>query len=118
MTNVLNQGTAFDELERLGGTRKCNRLIDLVCQEDLQLALSVCQVCPGRDVEPMSVLLLSIFDAKGGLIRFLKAAVEEEIQRTATEEMGIPQQLLLHHPALHLCPHARLRLPPLHHGAS
>ncbi len=35
----------------------------------------------------MSVLLLSIFDAKGGLIRFLKAAVEEEIQRTATEEM-------------------------------
>lgn len=87
MTNVLNQGTAFDELERLSGARKCNRLIDLVCQEDLQLALSVCQVCPGRDVEPMSVLLLSIFDAKGGLIRFLKAAVEEEIQRTATEEM-------------------------------
>ncbi len=32
MTNVLNQGTAFDELERLSGARKCNRLIDLVCQ--------------------------------------------------------------------------------------
>ncbi|SOV02504.1 related to neurofibromin [Ustilago sp. UG-2017a] len=86
-TNVLNQGTAFDELERIGGARKSNRLVDLVCQEDLQLALSICQVCPGRDVEPMSVLLLSMFDAKGGLIRFLKAAVEEEIQRTATEEM-------------------------------
>ncbi|SPO22404.1 related to Neurofibromin [Ustilago trichophora] len=87
MTNVLNQGTAFDELERMGGARKSNRLVDLVCQEDLQLALSICHVCPGRDVEPMSVLLLSMFDAKGGLIRFLKAAVEEEIQRTATEEM-------------------------------
>ncbi|SNX82669.1 related to Neurofibromin [Melanopsichium pennsylvanicum] len=87
MTNVLNQGTAFDELERMGGARKSNRLVDLVCQENLQLALSICQVCPGRDVEPMSVLLLSMFDAKGGLIRFLKASVEEEIQRTATEEM-------------------------------
>ncbi|CBQ70693.1 related to Neurofibromin [Sporisorium reilianum SRZ2] len=87
MTNVLNQGTAFDELERMGGARKSTRLVDLVCQENLQLALSICQVCPSRDVEPMSVLLLSMFDAKGGLIRFLKAAVEEEIQRTATEEM-------------------------------
>ncbi|CDR87933.1 related to Neurofibromin [Sporisorium scitamineum] len=87
MTNVLNQGTAFDELERMGGARKSTRFVDLVCQENLQLALSICQVCPGRDIEPMSVLLLSIFDAKGGLIRFLKAAVEEEIQRTATEEM-------------------------------
>lgn len=87
MTNVLNQGTAFDELERIGGACKSNRLVDLVCRKDLQLALSICQICPGRDVEPMSVLLLSMFDAKGGLIRFLKAAVEEEIQHTATEEM-------------------------------
>uniref|UniRef100_V5ET08 Ras GTPase activating protein RasGAP n=2 Tax=Kalmanozyma brasiliensis (strain GHG001) TaxID=1365824 RepID=V5ET08_KALBG len=87
MTNVLNQGTAFDELERMSGARRSARLVDLVCQENLQLALAICHVCPGRDVEPMSVLLLSMFDAKGGLIRFLKAAVEEEIQRTATEEM-------------------------------
>ncbi|GAC96962.1 RasGAP group protein [Pseudozyma hubeiensis SY62] len=87
MTNVLSQGTAFDELERMSAARKSTRLVDLVCQDDLQLALTICQVCPGRDVEPMSVLLLSMFDAKGGLIRFLKAAVEEEIQRTATEEM-------------------------------
>lgn len=87
MTNVLNQGTAFDELERMSGARKSTRLLDLVCQNNLQLALAICQVCPGREVEPMSVLLLSVFDAKGGLIRFLKAAVEEEIQRTATEEM-------------------------------
>ncbi|TKY89213.1 hypothetical protein EX895_001744 [Sporisorium graminicola] len=87
MTNVLDQGTAFDELERMGGARQSTRLVDLVCQENLQLALSICQVCPSRDLEPMSVLLLSMFDAKGGLIRFLKAAVEEEIQRTATEEM-------------------------------
>lgn len=87
MTNVLNQGTAFDDLERLSASQKHSKLVELICDSDMQLALSICQVCRGWDVEAMDYVLLSIFDSRGGIIRFLKAALQEEIDRTASEEM-------------------------------
>jgi neurofibromin 1 len=87
MTNVLNQGTAFDDLERLSAAQKQSKLVELVCQNDLHLALSICNVCRGYDSDQLDYVLLSIFDSRGGIIRFLKAALGEEIDRTATEEM-------------------------------
>ena len=87
MTNVLNQGTAFDELERLGASQQQSKVVDLVVEGDMQLALSICQVCRGWDVENLDTVLLSMFDSRGGIIKFLKAALEEEIMRTTSEEM-------------------------------
>lgn len=87
MTNVLNQGTAFDQLERLTATQKPNKLVDLICEPDLQLALSICNVCKGYDDGGMDCILLNIFDSRGGIIRFLKSAMREEIDRTQSEEM-------------------------------
>lgn len=80
MTNVLNQGTDFDDLERLTSyERTQSQLIDLITKPDLQLALAICHI-PSRDMETMEQIMLSIFDAKGGIIRFLKASVTEEIE--------------------------------------
>ncbi|PWN42984.1 hypothetical protein IE81DRAFT_366164 [Ceraceosorus guamensis] len=87
MTNVLNQGTAFDDLERLSASHKHSKLIELICEPDMQLALSVCNICKGNDVDNMDYVLLSIFDSRGGIIKFLKAALAEEIYRTPSEEM-------------------------------
>lgn len=87
MTNVLEKGTAFDDLERLNASQKQSKLIELISEPDLQLALTVCQVCRGYDVDSMDYILLNIFDSRGGSIRFLKAALSEEIERTASEEM-------------------------------
>jgi neurofibromin 1 len=87
MTNVLNQGTAFDQLDPLTATQKPNRLIDLICEPDMQLALSLCSVCKGYDDGGMDYILLNIFDSRGGIIRFLKAAMFEEIEKTLSEEM-------------------------------
>lgn len=89
MTNVLNQGAAFDDLERLKESQKQSKLVELVGNtSDFSLALSMSQVCRGWDSEGgIDRILLSIFDSRGGIIRFLKAAVEEEIESTASEEM-------------------------------
>ncbi|UZJ51578.1 hypothetical protein CBS101457_000898 [Exobasidium rhododendri] len=87
MTNVLNQGTAFDDLQRLTASQKQSKLIELISESDLQLALSICSVCRGYDAENMDYILLNIFDSRGGIIKFLKAALTEEIEQTTSEEM-------------------------------
>lgn len=87
MTNVLNQGAAFDDLERLSASQKQSKLVELICESDMHLALSICQVCRGYDVDAMDYILLSIFDSRGGIIKLLKAALAEEIERTPSEEM-------------------------------
>ncbi|CAO1638983.1 unnamed protein product [Sympodiomycopsis kandeliae] len=87
MTNVLNQGAAFDDLERLKESQKQSKLVELVGNtNDFSLALSMSQVCRAWDSEGgIDRILLSIFDSGGGVIRFLKAAVEEEIESTPSD---------------------------------
>ncbi|CAO1614414.1 unnamed protein product [Parajaminaea phylloscopi] len=88
MTNVLSQGAAFDDLERLKKSQKQSRLVELIGDSDLSLALSICQVCRGLESESgVDKIMLSIFDSHGGILKFLKAAVEEEIEKTPSEEM-------------------------------
>lgn len=87
MTNVLNQGTDFDDLERLNSiSRKQNKLIDLICKPDMQLALSICQI-GSRDMETMEQIMLSIFDSRGGIIKFLKASITEEIESAGSADI-------------------------------
>ncbi|KAK0540963.1 Ras GTPase activating protein ira2 [Tilletia horrida] len=87
MTNVLNQGTAFHDFERLTAAQKQSKLVELVSEPDMQLALSISQVCRGHDADSLDAILLSAFDSRGGIMRFLKSAVLEEILSTPSEEM-------------------------------
>ncbi|KAE8216200.1 hypothetical protein CF327_g640 [Tilletia walkeri] len=87
MTNVLNQGTAFDDLERLTAAQKQSKLVELISEPDMQLALSMSQICRGQDADSLDAILLSAFDSRGGIMRFLKSAVVEEILSTPSEEM-------------------------------
>lgn len=97
MTNVLNQGAAFEDLERLSASQRQSKLIDLISEPDLQLALSICNVCRGYDVDAIDYILLNIFDSRGGIIKFLKAALDEEIEATASEEMVFRSNLFRVH---------------------
>ncbi|PWN19235.1 hypothetical protein BCV69DRAFT_313979 [Microstroma glucosiphilum] len=88
MTNVLNQGAAFDDLERSKRSQKETRLVELIGDSDLSLAMAICEGT--RFLDPgsgMDKILLSIFDSQGGILRFLKKAIEVEIGKTNTEEM-------------------------------
>ncbi|CAD6915554.1 unnamed protein product [Tilletia controversa] len=87
MTNVLNQGTAFDDLERLTAAQKQSKLVELISEPDMQLALSMSQICRGHDADSLDAILLSAFDARGGIMRFLKSILVEEILSTPSEEM-------------------------------
>ncbi|KAK0555397.1 Ras GTPase activating protein ira2 [Tilletia horrida] len=87
MTNVLNQGTAFNDLERLTASQKQSRLVELISEPDMQLALSIVQVCRGSEAESLDAILLNTFDSRGGIMRFLKSAMLEEILSTPSEEM-------------------------------
>jgi len=87
MTNVLNQGTAFNDLERLTAATKQSKLVELISEPDMQLALSISQICRGHDADALDSVILSAFDSRGGIMRFLKASVLEEILSTPSEEM-------------------------------
>lgn len=88
MTNVLRQGAQFDDLERLSSTRQQqNQLAELIADPGMQLALSICQVCRGFEADSLDCVLLSLFDSRGEVLRFLGLALREEIERTPSEEM-------------------------------
>lgn len=88
MTNVLRQGAQFDDLERMNAARQQqNQLAQLIADPGMQLALSICQVCRGFEADSLDCVLLSLFDSRGEVLRFLGLALREEIERTPSEEM-------------------------------
>ncbi|KDN38513.1 hypothetical protein K437DRAFT_22753 [Tilletiaria anomala UBC 951] len=87
MTNVISQGAQFEDLERLAGTQQQNKMVELICEGDMQLALSICQISRGFDADSLDYVLLNIFDSRGEVMRFLGLALEEEVERTPSEEM-------------------------------
>ncbi|KAJ3207847.1 Ras GTPase activating protein ira2 [Dinochytrium kinnereticum] len=83
LTNLLDSGAA-EQFANLGeegqATRnRYERLLDLVVQEDLSIALALSDVA---DFEEVASTLMSIFDAKGQTHRLLTALIENEVERT------------------------------------
>ena len=80
LTNILNQGAEFEGLDENAMKERYNRLVDVVTNSDLDIALSLCEVCPEQN--ELSKVLIAVFDSQNKLIDFLKAISDYEVNRT------------------------------------
>lgn len=51
----------------------------------MSLALSVSSVCPGSEVEELTISLLNVFETRGKLFNLIEALVKQEIEQTENE---------------------------------
>jgi hypothetical protein len=54
----------------------------LVTESDLNIALSLCEVCPVSDIDTVSKTLLAVFDSRNKTMPLLRAIIEKEVINT------------------------------------
>ncbi|KAI8975307.1 hypothetical protein BDF20DRAFT_914255 [Mycotypha africana] len=85
LTNILNQGTEFETLAETVITDRYEKLVDMLVANDLNIALSLCEVCPASDIEDAANALLSCFSSRGKTLTLLRAVIQREVQNTDSE---------------------------------
>ncbi|KAI9269931.1 hypothetical protein BY458DRAFT_182532 [Sporodiniella umbellata] len=79
LTNILNAGAQFDTLDDTVTNDRYEKLVETLVESDMDVALSVCDVCPASDASTISNTLLTVFESKNKLLPVLKAIVEREV---------------------------------------
>ncbi|GBC02045.1 hypothetical protein RclHR1_04420015, partial [Rhizophagus clarus] len=85
LTNILNQGAEFEGLDENAMKERYNRLVEVVANSDFDIALSLCEVCPISEQDELSKILIAVFDSQNKLLDFLKAILDNEVNRTDYE---------------------------------
>ncbi|KAJ3221156.1 Ras GTPase activating protein ira2, partial [Clydaea vesicula] len=86
MTNILNLGSS-EQFARLGEEglvilERYEKLLDLIMEQDLTLALALCEAAPVTDIDGIAQMFLKVFEAKGKSFKLLKVVVESEVNHT------------------------------------
>ncbi|KAJ3330367.1 Ras GTPase activating protein ira2 [Blyttiomyces sp. JEL0837] len=76
LTNLLESG-AKEQFEGLG--EEGQRLVEIITDKDLTIALALCDV---SDVEDVAGILMSIFESRGEALRLVSAVIEHEVAKT------------------------------------
>ena len=82
LTNILYQGTEFESLAENIKSSRYDKLVDLLFENDMAIALSLCEVAPASDVDALSSLLLQLMEYRGVSKSFLKGLIDSEVTRT------------------------------------
>ena len=82
LTNILNQGAEFEGLDENAMKERYNRLVDVVTNSDLDIALSLCEVCPAAEQDELAKVLVAVFESQNKLMDFLKAIFDNEVNKT------------------------------------
>ncbi|ORX55545.1 hypothetical protein DM01DRAFT_1366815 [Hesseltinella vesiculosa] len=85
LTNILNQGVELDTLADNVTTSLYDKLIDMLVGPDLDVALSLCEVCPSMDSSGLVDVLLACFETRRRELPFMKAVIEREVETTEQE---------------------------------
>ncbi|CAG8692440.1 10998_t:CDS:2, partial [Acaulospora colombiana] len=85
LTNILNQGTEFEGLAENAMNDRYEKLVELVTDSDLSIALSLCEVCPVSDIDEVAKTLFAVFDSHNKAMPILKAIIEKEVSSTEYE---------------------------------
>ncbi|CAO3639828.1 unnamed protein product [Cunninghamella echinulata] len=85
LTNILNQGVEFDTLKRNVTTDRYDKLIDMLVESDMEIALSLCEVCPTMDTNGLAEVLLACFESKHKELSLIKAVIDKEVAATEQE---------------------------------
>jgi len=89
LTNILNQGAEFEGLDENAMKERYNRLVDVVTNSDLDIALSLCEVCPINEQDELSKVLVAVFDSQNKLLDFFKAIFDNEVNRTGKKNINL-----------------------------
>ncbi|KAI8390971.1 uncharacterized protein BYT42DRAFT_508674 [Radiomyces spectabilis] len=85
LTNILNQGTEFETLAETVMTDRYEKLVDMLVDFDINIVLSLCEVCPASDIDDVANALLACFESRDKSLVLLKAVIEKEVQSTDSE---------------------------------
>ncbi|CEP19674.1 hypothetical protein [Parasitella parasitica] len=85
LTNILNQGTEFETLAESVMTDRYEKLIDMLVDADMEIVMSLCEVCPSADTTGVAEILLICFESRSKVMPLLKAVVQKEILLTEQE---------------------------------
>ncbi|KAI9476257.1 MAG: hypothetical protein EXX96DRAFT_293488 [Benjaminiella poitrasii] len=85
LTNILNQGTEFETLAETVMTDRYEKVIDMLVQDDLNIALTLCDNCASSDIDDVANVLLSCFASRNKTMVLLKAVIEKEVENTENE---------------------------------
>ena len=83
LTNVLQRGTLAGGVSAKGGSAAPKPYIELLSAPDLAFALAICESCPPKEVDEVSLLLFRVFETRGTLLGLLKVLVEREVTQTS-----------------------------------
>ncbi|OAA76331.1 Ras GTPase activator [Akanthomyces lecanii RCEF 1005] len=79
--NILTQGTEFSNLSDSAVSERYEELLGLLTK-DLSLAVSMSSICPGAEIDELTVCLLIVFEQRGRTFELLEALIKEEIEQT------------------------------------
>ncbi|KAI9489055.1 hypothetical protein BDB00DRAFT_771458 [Zychaea mexicana] len=85
LTNILNQGAEFETLAESVMTDRYEKLIDMLVEADMDVALALCDVCPSGDAAGVAETLLICFESRDKSTSLLKAVIEKEVASTEQE---------------------------------
>ncbi|KAI8142067.1 hypothetical protein BJV82DRAFT_159057 [Fennellomyces sp. T-0311] len=85
LTNILNQGAEFETLAESVMTDRYEKLIDMLVEADMEVALALCDVCPSQDAAGVAETLLLCFESRDKATALLKAVIEKEVASTEQE---------------------------------
>lgn len=54
----------------------------MIVDADMEIVMSLCEVCPSSDTTGVSEILLICFESRGKVVPLLKAVVQKEISLT------------------------------------
>ncbi|KAI9310474.1 hypothetical protein BX666DRAFT_2126182 [Dichotomocladium elegans] len=85
LTNILDQGTEFETLAETVMTDRYEKLVDMIVEFDLNIALSLCDVCPSSEIDEIANILLACFASRNKTLVLLEAIIEKEVASTTSE---------------------------------
>ncbi|KAG0184581.1 Ras GTPase activating protein ira2 [Apophysomyces sp. BC1034] len=85
LTNILKQGTEFETLAESVVTDRYEKLIDMIVDTDMAVAMSLCEVCPATDISGVAEILLLSFESRDKVVTLLKTVITKEVSSTEQE---------------------------------
>jgi len=82
LTNILKEGTDFDSGESVD---KYYKLLELILDDDLEVALALGDVTPITEADKVAQLLVRVFEANDKALDLLKASIRAEVLKTEKE---------------------------------
>ncbi|KAI8981655.1 hypothetical protein BDF20DRAFT_955314 [Mycotypha africana] len=85
LSNILNQGAQFDTLAENIIANRYEKLVEIIVDSDIDVALALCDVCPSSEATVMCKVLLQCFESRSKVLTLLKAVIDREVNSTDQE---------------------------------